>query len=179
MEQEAKQHPYIGHIARSMQHMAYEYAKQIITRQLDVKAITVGSTNGFELTLTDKRQQQTAKVQTGTKQFRPILTAAQAREFTAWAQRNLNYEIDEDLWLGEWIYEVALADVEFGIQKAAAKGKREFFEEDANGNRLKYVAKRLKEQGYEVTIDEVYKTETVGLDRTRKYFAYFRMMVKW
>lgn len=100
-------------------------------------------------------------------------------EFTAWAQRNLNYEIDEDLWLGEWIYEVALADVEFGIQKAAAKGKREFFEEDANGNRLKYVAKRLKEQGYEVTIDEVYKTKTGGLGRARKYFAYFRMTVKW
>lgn len=36
MEQEAKQHPYIGHIARSMQRMAHEYAKQIITRQLDV-----------------------------------------------------------------------------------------------------------------------------------------------
>lgn len=45
MEQEAKQHPYIGHIARSMQRMAHEYAKQIITRQLDVKSITVGSTN--------------------------------------------------------------------------------------------------------------------------------------
>lgn len=95
------------------------------------------------------------------------------------AQRHLNYEIAEDLWLGNWIYEVALADVEFGIQKAAAKGKREFFEEDANGNRLKYVAKRLKEQGYEVTIDEVYKTKTAGLGRARKYFAYFRMMVKW
>lgn len=37
MEQEAKQHPYIGHIARSMQRMAHEYAKQIITRQLDSK----------------------------------------------------------------------------------------------------------------------------------------------
>lgn len=61
MEQEAKQHPYIGHIARSMQRMAHEYAKQIITRQLDVKSITVGSTNGFELTLTDKRQQPAAK----------------------------------------------------------------------------------------------------------------------
>ena len=66
MEQEAKQHPYIGHIARSMQRMAYEYAKQIITRQLDVKSITVG----FELTLTDKRQQQTAKVQPGVRQLR-------------------------------------------------------------------------------------------------------------
>lgn len=75
MEQEAKQHPYIGHIARSMQRMAHEYAKQkyakqIITRQLDVKSITVGSTNGFELTLTDKRQQQTAKVQPGVRQLR-------------------------------------------------------------------------------------------------------------
>lgn len=126
-----------------------------------------------------ERQQQTPSVQLDNKQFRPILTAAQAREFTAWAQRSLNYEIDEDLWLGEWIYEVALADVEFGIQRAIARGKREFFEEDASGNRLKYVAKRLKEQGYEVTIDEVYKTETVGLNRTRKYFAYFRMMVQW
>lgn len=53
MEQEAKQHPYIGQYCRSMQRMAHEYAKQIITRQLDVKSITVGSTNGFELTLTD------------------------------------------------------------------------------------------------------------------------------
>jgi hypothetical protein len=74
---------------------------------------------------------------------------------------------------------LALADVEFGIQRAIARGKREFFNEDANGNRLKYVAQRLKKQGYEVTIDEVYKTETVGLNRTRKYFAYFRMMVQW
>lgn len=126
-----------------------------------------------------ERQQQTPSVQPDNKQFRPILTAAQAREFTAWAQRNLNYEIDEDLWLGNWIYELALADVEFGIQRAIARGKREFFNEDANGNRLKYVAQRLKKQGYEVTIDEVYKTETVGLNRTRKYFAYFRMMVQW
>lgn len=126
-----------------------------------------------------ERQQQTPSVQLDNKQFRPILTAAQAREFTAWAQRNLNYEIDEDLWLGNWIYELALADVEFGIQRAIARGKREFFNEDANGNRLKYVAQRLKKQGYEVTIDEVYKTETVGLNRTRKYFAYFRMMVQW
>lgn len=62
MEQEAKQHPYIGHIALSMQRMAYEYAKQIIARRLDVKSITVGSANGFELTLTDKRQQPAAKV---------------------------------------------------------------------------------------------------------------------
>lgn len=126
-----------------------------------------------------ERQQQTPSVQLDNKQFRPILTAAQAREFTAWAQRNLNYEIDEDLWLGNWIYELALADVEFGIQRAIARGKREFFNEDASGNRLKYVAQRLKKQGYEVTIDEVYKTETVGLNRTRKYFAYFRMMVQW
>lgn len=66
MEQEAKQHPYIGHIARSMQRMAHEYAKQIIARRLDVKSITVG----FELTLTDKRQQQTAKVQPGVRQLR-------------------------------------------------------------------------------------------------------------
>ena len=70
MEQEAKQHPYIGHIARNMRRMAHEYAKQIITRQLDVKSITVGSTNGFELTLTDKRQRQTAKVQPGVRQLR-------------------------------------------------------------------------------------------------------------
>lgn len=70
MEQEAKQHPYIGHIARSMQRMAHEYVKQIITRQLDVKSITVGSTNGFELTLTDKRQQPAAKVQPGVRQLR-------------------------------------------------------------------------------------------------------------
>ena len=70
MEQEAKQHPYIGDIARSMQRMAHEYAKQIITRQLDVKSITVGSTNGFELTLTDKRQQPTAKVQPGVRRLR-------------------------------------------------------------------------------------------------------------
>lgn len=69
MEQEAKQHPYIGHIARSKR-MTHEYAKQIITRQLDVKSITVGSTNGFELTLTDKRQQQMAKVQPGVRQLR-------------------------------------------------------------------------------------------------------------
>ena len=55
MEQEQKQNPEIERIALSMQRMAHEYAKQIITRQLDVKAITVGSTNGFELTLTDKR----------------------------------------------------------------------------------------------------------------------------
>ena len=126
-----------------------------------------------------ERQQQTPSVQLDNKQFRPILTAAQAREFTAWAQRNLNYEIDEDLWLGNWIYELALADVEFGIQRAIARGKREFFNEDANGNRLKYVAQRLKKQGYEVTIDEVYKTKTAGLGRARKYFAYFRMMVQW
>lgn len=126
-----------------------------------------------------EHQQQTPSVQPDNKQFRPILTAAQARKLTTLAQRHLNYEIAEDLWLGNWIYELALADVEFGIQKAAAKGKREFFEEDANGNRLKYVAKRLKEQGYEVTIDEVYKTKTVGLNHTRKYFAYFRMMVQW
>lgn len=174
-----RQRQEIDNMVQVLQRLVQKYGKRIINRQLDVKAITVGSTNGFELTLTDKRQQQTAKVQTGTKQFRPILTAAQAREFTAWAQRNLNYEISEGLWLGNWIYELELADVEFGIQRAIAKVKREFFEEDANGNRLKYVAKRLKEQGYEVTIDEVYKTETVGLDRTRKYFAYFRMMVKW
>lgn len=45
MEQEAKQHPYIGHIACSMQRMAYEYAKQIITSRIDVKSITVGSAN--------------------------------------------------------------------------------------------------------------------------------------
>lgn len=126
-----------------------------------------------------EHQQQTPSVQPDNKQFRPILTAAQARKLTTLAQRHLNYEIAEDLWLGNWIYELALADVEFGIQKAAAKGKREFFEEDANGNRLKYVAKRLKEQGYEVTIDEVYKTKTAGLGRARKYFAYFRMTVKW
>lgn len=179
MEQEAKQHPYIDHIARSMQRMAYEYAKQIITRQLDVKTITVSTTDGFELTLTDKRRQQTPKVQPGTKRFRPILTAAQARKLTTLAQRHLNYEISEGLWLGNWIYELELADVEFGIQRAIAKVKREFFEEDANGNRLKYVAKRLKEQGYEVTIDEVYKTKIGGLGRARKYFAYFRMTVKW
>lgn len=126
-----------------------------------------------------EHQQQTPSVQPDNKQFRPILTAAQARKLTTLAQRHLNYEIAEDLWLGNWIYELALADVEFGIQKAAAKGKREFFNEDASGNRLKYVAKRLKEQGYEVTIDEVYKTKTAGLGRARKYFAYFRMTVKW
>ena len=126
-----------------------------------------------------EHQQQTPSVQPDNKQFRPILTAAQARKLTTLAQRHLNYEISEDLWLGEWIYELELADVEFGIQRAIAKGKRVFFEEDANGNRLKYVAKRLKEQGYEVTIDEVYKTKTAGLGRARKYFAYFRMTVKW
>lgn len=126
-----------------------------------------------------EHQQQTPSVQPDNKQFRPILTAAQARKLTTLAQRHLNYEIAEDLWLGNWIYELALADVEFGIQRAIARGKREFFNEDANGNRLKYVAKRLKEQGYEVTIDEVYKTKTVGLNHTRKYFAYFRMMVQW
>lgn len=118
-----RQRQEIDNMVQVLQRLVQKYGKRIINRQLDVKAITVGSTNGFELTLTDKRQQQTAKVQTGTKQFRPILTAAQAREFTAWAQRNLNYEIDEDLWLGEWIYEVALADVEFGIQKSCRQRK--------------------------------------------------------
>ena len=174
-----RQRQEIDNMVQVLQRLVQKYGKRIINRQLDVQQLTVSSLNGFELTLTDKRRQQTPKVQPGTKQFRPILTAAQARKLTTLAQRHLNYEISEDLWLGEWIYELELADVEFGIQRAIANGKREFFEEDANGNRLKYVAKRLKEQGYEVMIDEVYKTETVGLGRTRKYFAYFRMMVKW
>lgn len=174
-----RQRQEIDNMVQVLQRLVQKYGKRIINRQLDVQQLTVSSLNGFELTLTDKRRQQTPKVQPGTKQFRPILTAAQARKLTTLAQRHLNYEISEDLWLGNWFYELELADVEFGIQRVIAKGKREFFEEDANGNRLKYVAKRLKEQGYEVTIDEVYKTETVGLDRTRKYFAYFRMMVKW
>lgn len=174
-----RQRQEIDNMVQVLQRLVQKYGKRIINRQLDVQQLTVSSLNGFELTLTDKRQQQTAKVQTGTKQFRPILTAAQAREFTAWAQRNLNYEIDEDLWLGECIYELALADVEFGIQRAIARGKREFFEEDANGNRLKYIAQRLREQGYDVRINDVYETETVGLDHVRKYFSHFQMTVKW
>lgn len=48
-----------------------------------------------------ERQQQTPSVQLDNKQFRPILTAAQARKLTTLAQRHLNYEIAEDLWLGE------------------------------------------------------------------------------
>lgn len=174
-----RQRQEIDNMVQVLQRLVQKYGKRIINRQLDVQQLTVSSLNGFELTLTDKRRQQTPKVQPGTKQFRPILTAAQARKLTTLAQRHLNYEISEDLWLGNWFYELELADVEFGIQRAIANGKREFFEEDANDNRLKYVAKRLKEQGYEVTIDEVYKTKTGGLGRARKYFAYFRMTVKW
>ncbi len=155
-----RQRQEIDNMVQVLQRLVQKYGKRIINRQLDVKTITV-STNGFELTLTDKRQQQTPKVQPGTKQFRPILTAAQARKLTLLAQRHLNYEISEDLWLGNRFYELELADVEFGIQRAIANGKREFSNEDANVGRLKYVAQRLKEQGYEVTIDE------------------FRMTVKW
>lgn len=156
-----RQRQEIDNMVQVLQRLVQKYGKRIINRQLDVQQLTVSSLNGFELTLTDKRRQQTPKVQPGTKQFRPILTAAQARKLTTLAQRHLNYEISEDLWLGNWFYELELADVEFGIQRAIANGKREFSNEDANVGRLKYVAQRLKEQGYEVTINE------------------FRMTVKW
>nr|DAG32806.1 MAG TPA: hypothetical protein [Caudoviricetes sp.] len=56
MEQEHQQHPEIERIALSMQRAAYDYGERIAARQLDVRSLTVNSGNGFELTLTDKRQ---------------------------------------------------------------------------------------------------------------------------
>lgn len=56
MEQEHQQHPEIERIALSMRRAAYDYGERITARQLDVRSLTVDSGNGFELTLTDKRQ---------------------------------------------------------------------------------------------------------------------------
>lgn len=56
MEQEQKQHPEIERIALGMQRAAYDYGERIVARRLDVRSLTVNSGNGFELTLTDKRQ---------------------------------------------------------------------------------------------------------------------------
>lgn len=56
MEQEQKQHPEIERIALGMQRAAYDYGERITARQLDVRSLTVDSGNGFELTLTNKRQ---------------------------------------------------------------------------------------------------------------------------
>ena len=56
MEQEQKQHPEIERIALGMQRAVYDYGEGITARQLDVRSLTVDSGNGFELTLTDKRQ---------------------------------------------------------------------------------------------------------------------------
>lgn len=58
MEQEQKQHPEIERIALGMQRAAYDYGERITARQLDVCTLTVYSGNGFELTLTDKRQKR-------------------------------------------------------------------------------------------------------------------------
>lgn len=65
-----RQRQEIDNMVQVLQRLVQKYGKRIINRQLDVKSITVGSTNGFELTLTDKRQQQTAKVQPGVRQLR-------------------------------------------------------------------------------------------------------------
>ena len=70
MEQEQKQNPEIERIALSMWRAAYDYGERITARQLDVRSLTVDSGNGFELTLTDKRQQPAAKVQPGVRQLR-------------------------------------------------------------------------------------------------------------
>lgn len=56
MEQEQKQHPEIERIALSMQRAVYDYGERVTARQLDVRSLTMNSGNGFELTLTDKRQ---------------------------------------------------------------------------------------------------------------------------
>lgn len=61
MEQEQKQNPEIERIALSMQRAAYDYGERITARQLDVHTLTVNSGNGFELTLTDKRQRAKSK----------------------------------------------------------------------------------------------------------------------
>lgn len=61
MEQEQKQHPEIERIALSMQRAVYDYGERITARQLDVHTLTVNSGNGFELTLTDKRQRAKSK----------------------------------------------------------------------------------------------------------------------
>lgn len=62
-----RQRQEIDNMVQVLQRLVQKYGKRIINRQLDVQQLTVSSLNGFELTLTDKRQQQTAKVQTGTK----------------------------------------------------------------------------------------------------------------
>ena len=61
MDQGWEQNSEIERIALSMQRAAYDYGERITARQLDVHTLTVNSGNGFELTLTDKRQRAKSK----------------------------------------------------------------------------------------------------------------------
>lgn len=56
-----------------MRRAAYDYGERITARQLDVRSLTVDSGNGFELTLTDKRQT------TKPKDFHQLITISTSK----------------------------------------------------------------------------------------------------